>query len=49
MLPAFAPEKGVHFHCTFQLVGGLSYHLDPFVLTGVLQAVVFHSVLTGLN
>lgn len=49
MLPAFAPEKGVHFHCTFQLIGGLSHHLNPSVLTGVLHAEVFHSVFTGLS
>lgn len=46
---AFAPEKGVDFHCTFQLTGGPSPHLDTSVLTGVLQAVVFHSALTGLS
>lgn len=29
MLPAFAREKGGHFHCTIQLAGGLSHPLEP--------------------
>lgn len=29
MLPAFATEKGGHFHCAIQLAGGLSQPLEP--------------------
>lgn len=28
-LPAFAREKGGHFHCSTQLAGGLSHPLEP--------------------